>query len=89
MLRKLGGVAYVSIGGSGVTLPEIWNHKIIATVPDGYKPKMEMQAAFQTYKGIAAIIRITLNGEIDLQTVSTVTNTDSGYYQASFAYPAI
>lgn len=88
-LRKLGGVAYVSIGGNGITLPDMWEHKTIATVPDGYKPKLEMQAAFQTYKGVATIIRININGEITLQPVSPVTDSDSGYYQASFAYPAV
>ncbi len=87
VLRKVGKIAYMSIGINGITLPSIWETKKIADIPDECAPFTTMYGYYQTQNGVQCSITLGTNKTINIQPVSPVNDSDSGYIRASFAYP--
>lgn len=87
VLRKVGKIAYMSIGINGITLPSIWETKKIADIPDECAPFTTMYCHYQTNNGVQCSITVSTNKTINIQPISPVNDNDSGYIRASFAYP--
>ena len=87
VLRKVGKIAYMSIGINGITLPSIWENKKIADIPDECASFTTMYCHYQTNNGVQCSITVSTNKTINIQPISTVNDNDSGYIRASFAYP--
>lgn len=73
---KYGKIVTVTFNFVGVDLPATWENKTLGTIPNEYLPPTTLGIHFQTNNNVQCLVRIESNGNISIQPISAVNDTN-------------